>query len=211
VLITDQESEYLRLISFFGEIQITTDIQNLTRLVLRQVRKPVEITQKVTVLFLGHSLFLFRILIQTLIASALLKMRQSLFKSQNPRIFPALYSIPSLMATEEYKPFWTEFIAGWAGGIGLVLAGQPFDLLKVRLQTNGAKYNNSLVKCAQEVISKEGLGSFYKGTASPLVGIGIINSIQFGVYQNCKEWVETLLSRTCSFREWQPASRQDSW
>ena len=118
-------------------------------------------------------------------------MRQSLFKSQNPRIFPALYSIPSLMATEEYKPFWTEFIAGWAGGIGLVLAGQPFDLLKVRLQTNGAKYNNSLVKCAQEVISKEGLGSFYKGTASPLVGIGIINSIQFGVYQNCKGYLSS--------------------
>jgi Mitochondrial carrier protein len=37
------------------------------------------------------------------------------------------------MADIQKVPFWVQFVAGWSGGIGKVLSGQPFDIIKIRL------------------------------------------------------------------------------
>ncbi|KAJ3334042.1 Mitochondrial carrier protein ymc2 [Blyttiomyces sp. JEL0837] len=78
-----------------------------------------------------------------------------------------------------------ELFAGSVGGIVQVLTGQPFDTVKVRLQTQPDKYT-SMVDCVRKTYSQEGLFAFYKGTLTPLIGIGACVSIQFGALEAAK-------------------------
>ncbi|KAJ3194472.1 Mitochondrial carrier protein ymc2 [Irineochytrium annulatum] len=64
-----------------------------------------------------------------------------------------------------------ELLAGCFGGIVQVLTGQPFDTVKVRLQTQPDRYTSTL-DCIKKTYSNEGFLGFYKGTLTPLVGIG---------------------------------------
>ena len=68
------------------------------------------------------------------------------------------------------------------GGIrcSLRVAGQPFDIVKVRLQTT-TQYSNAL-GCATSILRNEGPLAFYKGTLTPLIGIGACVSVQFGAF-----------------------------
>lgn len=79
-----------------------------------------------------------------------------------------------------------DLLAGTAGGIAQVLVGQPFDTTKVRLQTS------STPTTAKEVISNllrnEGPLAFYKGTLTPLIGVGACVSLQFGVNEAMKRY-----------------------
>ncbi|EHM99815.1 Ymc1p [Saccharomyces cerevisiae x Saccharomyces kudriavzevii VIN7] len=79
-----------------------------------------------------------------------------------------------------------DLLAGTAGGIAQVLVGQPFDTTKVRLQVS------STPKTAMEVVKKllanEGPRGFYKGTLTPLIGVGACVSLQFGVNEAMKRF-----------------------
>ena len=82
---------------------------------------------------------------------------------------------------ESAWPRMRSFIAGYASGGALVLAGHPFDTIKVRLQTQGR--NGRFVgpiHCLRETVKNEGVLAVYKGMGPPLVTIGIVNSILFG-------------------------------
>ncbi|KAJ1325924.1 solute carrier family 25 (mitochondrial carnitine/acylcarnitine transporter) member 20/29 [Microdochium nivale] len=81
-----------------------------------------------------------------------------------------------------------DLFAGAAGGIAQVLIGQPFDIVKVRLQTSTA-YSGAL-NAATSIYAKEGAMAFYKGTLTPLVGIGACVSIQFGAFGYAKRYLE---------------------
>ncbi|KAI9738228.1 MAG: hypothetical protein M1834_008726 [Cirrosporium novae-zelandiae] len=81
-----------------------------------------------------------------------------------------------------------DLTAGAAGGIAQVLLGQPFDIVKVRLQTT-ARYSNAL-DCAAKIFKDEGPLAFYKGTLTPLVGIGACVSVQFGAFHYARRWFE---------------------
>jgi solute carrier family 25 (mitochondrial carnitine/acylcarnitine transporter), member 20/29 len=63
-----------------------------------------------------------------------------------------------------------DLFAGAAGGIAQVLLGQPFDIVKVRLQTT-QQYKGA-VDAATQIWKNEGPLAFYKGTLTPLIGIG---------------------------------------
>ncbi|EEB05607.2 carrier with solute carrier repeats [Schizosaccharomyces japonicus yFS275] len=83
-----------------------------------------------------------------------------------------------------------DFVAGAAGGVAQVLAGQPFDCVKVRLQSQAAgapEYTNA-VDCVQKIIKNEGLQAFYKGTVMPLLGIGLCISTQFTAFESGKRF-----------------------
>ncbi|RCH78587.1 Mitochondrial carrier protein ymc2 [Rhizopus stolonifer] len=79
-------------------------------------------------------------------------------------------------------------ISGTVGGIAQVLVGQPFDTVKVRLQTQSTTnpLYASMMDCVQKTRAKEGVAGFYKGTMTPLVGIGACVSIQFVVLEAMK-------------------------
>ncbi|KAI1259736.1 mitochondrial carrier domain-containing protein [Xylariaceae sp. FL1019] len=86
-----------------------------------------------------------------------------------------------------------DLFAGAAGGIAQVLIGQPFDIVKVRLQTT-TQYSSAL-NAATTIYAKEGPLAFYKGTLTPLIGIGACVSIQFGAFGYAKRYFETLNAR----------------
>lgn len=81
-----------------------------------------------------------------------------------------------------------DLFAGATGGIAQVLLGQPFDIVKVRLQTTTA-YPSAL-SAAKSILKEEGAAAFYKGTLTPLLGIGACVSIQFGAFHSARRWLE---------------------
>jgi solute carrier family 25 carnitine/acylcarnitine transporter 20/29 len=66
--------------------------------------------------------------------------------------------------------------------------GQPFDIVKVRLQTSQT-YPSALA-AATSIYKHEGPLAFYKGTLTPLLGIGACVSIQFGAFHAARRWLE---------------------
>ncbi|KAI1759462.1 mitochondrial carrier [Hypoxylon sp. FL1150] len=81
-----------------------------------------------------------------------------------------------------------DLFAGAVGGVAQVLIGQPFDIVKVRLQTTTA-YSSAL-NAASTIYAKEGPLAFYKGTLTPLIGIGACVSIQFGAFGWARRYFE---------------------
>ncbi|KAK3689625.1 mitochondrial carrier domain-containing protein [Podospora appendiculata] len=81
-----------------------------------------------------------------------------------------------------------DLFSGAVGGIAQVLIGQPFDIVKVRLQTSTA-YPSALA-AATSIYKNEGALAFYKGTLTPLLGIGACVSIQFGAFHSARRWLE---------------------
>ncbi|RKF57215.1 Mitochondrial glycine transporter YMC1 [Erysiphe neolycopersici] len=82
-----------------------------------------------------------------------------------------------------------DIIAGASGGIAQVLIGQPFDIIKVRLQTT-TQYKNAL-EAGSRIYAQEGALAFYKGTLTPLIGIGACVSIQFGAFHEARRQFES--------------------
>lgn len=78
-------------------------------------------------------------------------------------------------------------IAGLVGGICQTYAGQPFDTLKVRMQT--ATTQTSLTRCAVDAIRKEGVRGLYHGT-TPALMFGVMeNTVALGVNEQLKSYI----------------------
>lgn len=85
-----------------------------------------------------------------------------------------------------------DFCCGTIAGILQVIVGQPFDIIKVRIQAQSPinpKYDGTL-DCARKIYQNEGISTFYKGTLSPLVGVGACVSIQFGANEAGKRIIK---------------------
>lgn len=65
---------------------------------------------------------------------------------------------------------------------------QPFDTVKVRLQTQPREnpLYNGIGDCVSKTFKSEGFKGFYRGTLTPLVGVGACVSIQFGALEFAK-------------------------
>ncbi|KAK4703413.1 hypothetical protein P7C70_g2811, partial [Phenoliferia sp. Uapishka_3] len=74
-----------------------------------------------------------------------------------------------------------DLLAGTISGWAQVFTGQPFDIVKVRLQSSD-NYKGTM-DCATRILREEGPTAFYKGTIMPLVGIGACVSLQFAGLQ----------------------------
>ncbi len=90
-----------------------------------------------------------------------------------------------------------DIIAGFISGWTQVIIMQPFEIVKIRLQTQtaGNAYYNGMVDCFKKIAKDEGFSAFYKGkyhfyagTVSPLIGIGFQSSAMFFTYQFAKRY-----------------------
>ncbi|KAF9636264.1 putative mitochondrial carrier protein [Lasiodiplodia theobromae] len=77
-----------------------------------------------------------------------------------------------------------DLFAGAAGGVAQVL----LDIVKVRLQTT-TQYSGAL-DCGAKIWKNEGPLAFYKGTLTPLIGIGACVSVQFGAFHYARRAFE---------------------
>lgn len=63
------------------------------------------------------------------------------------------------------------------------------DIVKVRLQTSNT-YSGA-ISCATSILRNEGPLAFYKGTLTPLIGIGACVSVQFGGFHYARRQFES--------------------
>ena len=96
--------------------------------------------------------------------------------------------LEELNANQGFKQTAKDLFSGAVGGIAQVLIGQPFDIVKVRLQTTD-RYKGA-VDAATQIFKNEGPSAFYKGTLTPLIGIGACVSVQFGAFNYAKRAFE---------------------
>lgn len=81
-----------------------------------------------------------------------------------------------------------EIIAGFTAGGVQVLVGQPFDLVKVRLQTS-ITASTTPWQVITSTLTKEGPLAFYKGTLAPFFGVGACVSVQFFAFMEAKRQI----------------------
>ncbi|KAJ3077391.1 carnitine transporter [Podochytrium sp. JEL0797] len=74
------------------------------------------------------------------------------------------------------------FLGGGCGGIANVLAGQPFDTLKVRMQTAAPGQYKGMADCFRQTIAKDGLKALYRGATAPLIGVTPMWALSFWSY-----------------------------
>ncbi|KAA0146225.1 hypothetical protein FNF27_05196 [Cafeteria roenbergensis] len=77
-----------------------------------------------------------------------------------------------------------ELAAGTMAGVGICLVGHPFDTIKVLLvmQTAENPMYSGMMDAAKKTISSDGVAGLYRGVASPLVGMGLFNAVQFASF-----------------------------
>lgn len=84
------------------------------------------------------------------------------------------------------------FLSGWAGGLGILAVGHPFDTVKTIMQ-NAPKgqYANSMA-CVKTLIQQDGPLGLYKGVTAPMAGIGTVFAIYFVAYDSCERLVRSV-------------------
>lgn len=104
------------------------------------------------------------------------------------------WDINALRAPGDHDVTWADvgkdILSGTVGGIAQVLTGQPFDTTKVRLQSAPEGKYSGAIDCAKRLLAQDGVSGFYKGTLTPLIGVGACVSIQFAVNEKLKRHFE---------------------
>ena len=82
-----------------------------------------------------------------------------------------------------------EVIAGFNAGVIGTILGYPLDTIKTTIQTRSANLPYTLtMKQAKNILYSEGgILAFYRGLASPLVALVLLNTLNFSAYANLKE------------------------
>lgn len=95
--------------------------------------------------------------------------------------------------TDDNVQVYKDLFGGTIGGITQVLVGQPFDTVKVRLQSAPEGTYNGALDVVKRLIANEGPMGFYKGTLTPLIGVGACVSVQFSVNEYMKRYYDKKL------------------
>ncbi|KAJ3129103.1 carnitine transporter [Physocladia obscura] len=69
------------------------------------------------------------------------------------------------------------FLGGGCGGIA-----NPFDTLKVRMQTAAPGQYSGMADCFRKTIAKDGLRALYRGVSAPLIGVTPMWALSFWSY-----------------------------
>ncbi|KAL7470926.1 hypothetical protein ACHAXS_011210 [Conticribra weissflogii] len=71
------------------------------------------------------------------------------------------------------------------GSVACCYTGQPFDTVKVRMQTNPAAFP-SVMFTSKTILSNEGISAFWKGAVPTAMGMVLENAMAFGVNEALK-------------------------
>ncbi|EGW35154.1 mitochondrial carrier protein [Spathaspora passalidarum NRRL Y-27907] len=95
--------------------------------------------------------------------------------------------------TSDNNQVLKDLFGGTMGGIAQVLVGQPFDTVKVRVQSAPEGMYSGSMDVIKQLVKNEGPFAFYKGTLTPLVGVGACVSVQFSVNEFMKRYYDDKL------------------
>jgi len=97
-----------------------------------------------------------------------------------------------------------EAIAGCAAGVIGTLLGYPLDSVKTRMQAQAASGGGGMVSVTKQVLKEEGMAGFYRGVASPLAALTLLNTLNFSSYAHFRALYgvdDAVLARRFEF-EW---------
>ena len=80
-----------------------------------------------------------------------------------------------------------EAVAGCVAGVLGTLLGYPLDSLKTRMQAGAPGSGDGLVALARRISREEGFSGFYRGVASPLAALTILNTLNFSSYATMRK------------------------
>lgn len=83
----------------------------------------------------------------------------------------------------------SELGAGGLGGLACVVTGQPFDTIKVKLQTYPSQFKGP-VQAFTRTITDEGLRGMYAGCAPAVVSNIAENAVLFLCYSSCQRAIQ---------------------
>jgi len=75
-----------------------------------------------------------------------------------------------------------QLLAGSIAGVAQVIVGQPLDTIKTRVQVAPKGKFAGPMDIVRQTVRNEGFLAFYKGMASPLIGIAGVTSLLFTSY-----------------------------
>lgn len=102
-----------------------------------------------------------------------------------------------LRSSPKVSPAAVNIIAGTAGGLVATGLGQPFDLIRVRLQTTNS---SDVLKTTRQIWVQESPRAFYKGATMPFIGSGASVAVQFSTFHRMRHFFEQRsLAGTMSF------------
>lgn len=87
-----------------------------------------------------------------------------------------------------------DFTAGAIGGTACVMAGQPFDTIKVKMQTFPSLFKTAF-DCGVKTLKQEGFRGLYAGTIPSLAANIAENSVLFLFYGQCLTLVKKLVGK----------------
>lgn len=96
--------------------------------------------------------------------------------------------------TQDNTQVLKDLLGGTMGGIAQVLVGQPFDTVKVRVQSAPEGTYKGALDVVKQLLANEGPKGFYKGTLTPLIGVGACVSVQFSVNEFMKRTYDSKLN-----------------
>lgn len=78
-----------------------------------------------------------------------------------------------------------EIVAGGIGGMAGICLSQPLDVVRIRLacQDGTSKTYTGITSCLRKTLVGEGIRGIYKGVASPMASMGILNAVLFYTYE----------------------------
>lgn len=92
-----------------------------------------------------------------------------------------------------------EAVAGFNAGVVGTVLGFPLDSIKTRMQTT----HSSMFKASRLIFKENGIMGFYRGIASPLLSLTILNTLNFSSYSYFKNWlVAGLDQKPIQFLDW---------
>jgi hypothetical protein len=75
---------------------------------------------------------------------------------------------------------YRETIAGFGAGVVGTIIGFPFDTVKTTMQTSSDR--RTMFGTFKKIYQSEGVSRFYRGVASPLLALTILNTMNFTAY-----------------------------
>jgi len=89
----------------------------------------------------------------------------------------------------ETTTFFKKFAAGSAAGALGSIAGNPFDVLKTKMMAEAGRETPSISKTAKDLMSKQGIGGFYRGIDSNIARAMVLNGTKMACYDQAKGYV----------------------
>ena len=94
-----------------------------------------------------------------------------------------------------WKALRDELVYGTFAGLGICVAGHPFDTMKTRMQMD----NSNLLTTVKNIMFKEGPISFYKGVGGPIIAIPFVNAIVFATFETSGKLIQKYTGETGKF------------